>query len=151
MISKHHQLVAAKAGLFANILDAAGEVFASIPLRVGVTYGYEVMPYLCNGMTLNIPQGVTHIAPPPRLVRDRSPAWVETGANPDFQPRPISDIERRMNETLLASNALVARMAAELRARGDYTPAPVSPVQTPSPVPETAPPEPVAENEAQAE
>ena len=129
MIAKHHQIIATTSGLFANVVDADGEIFASIPLRQGVTLGREIMPYLVDGATLVLPAEAQHLVPPPRIHVVQHEAHADSAAQP-FQPRPISDMERRLNDRLRASEASMSRMMAELRARGDT--APVAPPEPPS-------------------
>lgn len=116
MIGKHDEIIVPVSGLFADVIDQDGEIFASIPLRQGVIKGRELLPYLVEGATLSLPDEVTHLVPPHRLRMIVPETFADTAAQP-FQARPISDMERRMNERLRASEALLSRMHAEMRAR----------------------------------
>lgn len=136
MIGKHDEIIAPVAGLFASVVDQDGEIFASIPLRQGVTKGRELLPYLVEGATLSLPSEVTHLVPPHRLRIIVPDNFADTAAQP-FQARPISDLERRMNERLRASEALLSRMHSEMRAReASAGEAPVHVTEPPAPAPE---------------
>lgn len=146
MLRKDHQLVASTDGLFADVIDLDGEIVASIPLQRGVNSARKFLPFLVEGTTLRLPKGVQHLVPPTMQRTLRHPNHVDTGAQ-HYVPRQISDIERRMNERLRATEAMMSRMMAEVKARGGDT----APMQDAAPAPAPVATEAVGESTPPAE
>lgn len=136
------------------VLSADGELLVEIPLRRGVTRGREILRYIPAGGSVQVTEGATVLAPGSKLFMLRTDEHADSAANPDIQPRQVSETEKRLEAQLRRSQAQTARMIAELSARIGVPAAreAAQVVATPAPVePEIPSQSPQVEQEAQAE
>lgn len=132
-----------KAGLSVSITDIeTNEIYAIVPLDVGLTSGAKILPYITEGTKAVFDKGVTLIQVPRRIGRLRSPEAFESSANPDFRPSAMQqqalEMENMLRTTRAAMAREVAQAAASIRRMQQQAPqaapvvsAPVEPVVEP--------------------
>lgn len=110
-------LSASKAGLCAHVQDiATKEIYASIPLDVGMTKGASILPYVTAGTELSFDKGVSLVVLPRRIGRLRSPEAFDTSANPDFRPSAMQQQALQMDHMFRTTRAALAREVAQAAA-----------------------------------